>query len=64
MDVTIQPQIAQMHTDKLTVTAIEMGLLMDFANEPTSKWLVYDKHQKAICLICVDLWLNGYKWIF
>jgi len=53
-----------MHTDKLTVTAIEMGLLMDFANEPTFKWLVYDKHPKAICLICVDLWLNGYKWIF
>ena len=57
---TIQPQIAQMHTDKLTTTAIEVGLPMNFRNEPAFKRLIYSKQQKAICLIRVDLWLNNY----
>lgn len=47
-----------MHTDKLTATAIEGGLLMNSGNESTFKRLAYNKQQKAIRLSGVDLWLK------
>jgi|GEM_PF-1384282 GxxExxY protein len=44
----------------LKATTTEVGLLMNFGNEPMFKRLVYNKQQE-ICLIRVDLWLNSYR---
>ncbi|PKM10289.1 MAG: hypothetical protein CVV13_13625 [Gammaproteobacteria bacterium HGW-Gammaproteobacteria-3] len=44
----------------LKAATIEVELLMSFSNEPAFKFLVYNKKQKANCLILVDQRLNNY----